>query len=236
MPYFAETEFVVTDQDVTGVVLQFERGVVITGRIVPPAGAAAASVARVRLGLTPVDSYGSFVPARIVATTHANGTFEYDGVGPGKWRVTAASLPTGWSLRSAVLSGRDTLDVPLEVRLGQPVSNLTVAMTNRPTELTGAVSDATGQPTSEYSMVAFSTDRALWTTAPRRVSAPAHLSSDGRYRITGLPPGEYYLAALSDFDPPQLGDPAFLESLVREAARVVLGESERKVLDFKIRR
>ena len=55
MPYFAETEFVVTDQDVSGIVLQFERGISITGQIVPPAGTAAGDVARVRLGIVPVD-------------------------------------------------------------------------------------------------------------------------------------------------------------------------------------
>jgi protocatechuate 3,4-dioxygenase beta subunit len=235
MPYFADAEFVVNDQDVSGIVLQFERGVSITGRVVPPAGAAAADVARVRLGMTPVDSYASFVPARVIGSTQPDGTFIFDGIGPGKWRVTAAALPTGWSLRSAVVAGRDTLDVPLDVRPGQPIANLTVTMTNRPTELTGTVSDAAGQPTSQYSMVGFSTDRSLWLTAPRRVSGAARLSSDGRYRITGLPPGDYYLAALGDFDPAQLGDPSFLESLVSSAVKVTLGEGERKVQDFTVR-
>jgi hypothetical protein len=83
-------------------------------------------------------------------------------------------------------------------------------------------------------MVAFSTDRALWTSAPRRVSSAVRLSSDGRYRVTGLPPGEYYLSALADFDPVQLGDPAFLESLISQSIKVTLGESERKVQDLKI--
>jgi hypothetical protein len=118
MPYFAETEFVLSDQDISGIVLQFERGVAVTGRIVPPAGAVAGAVANVRLGATPVDSYAALVPARVIATTRPNGTFVFDGVGPGKWRVTAPSLPAGWSLRSAVLGERDTLDVPFEVRLG----------------------------------------------------------------------------------------------------------------------
>jgi len=121
------------------------------------------------------------------------------------------------------------------VRLGQPIAELTVTMTDKPTELTGTVSDASGKPTSEYSMLAFSTDRALWTTAPRRVSGAARLSSDGRYRIGGLPPGEYYLAAITDFDPAQLDDPSFLESLIPRAVKVVIGEGERKVSDYQIR-
>jgi hypothetical protein len=235
MPYYAETEFVLSDQNISGIVLQFERGVTVTGRIVPPAGGEPGAVANVRLGATPVDSYASLVPTRVVATTRPNGTFIFDGVGPGKWRVTGASLPAGWSLRSAMLGDRDTLDVPFEVRLGTPIAGLTVTMTDRPTELTGTVSDASGRPTSEYAMLAFSTDRAMWTTSPRRVSGAARLSSDGRYRISGLPPGEYYVAAMTDITPGQLDDPSFLESLIPLGVKVVVGEGERKVQDYRIR-
>lgn len=234
MPYFAETEFVLHDENISSLVLQFERGITITGRIVPPAGTAIGEVAKVRLGAEPVNSYASLVPTRVIATTRPNGTFVFDGVGPGEWRVTAASLPSGWTLRSAELGGRDTLDLPFEVRLGQPIADLTVTMTDRPTELTGTVLDASGRPTSEYSMLAFSADRALWETAPRRVSSPARLSSDGRYRISGLPPGEYYLTMLTDSSL-ALDNPSVLESLIPRAVKVVLGEGERKVQDYQIR-
>lgn len=233
MPYFAETEFVLTDQNIS-VTLQFERGTTIEGQIVPPAGAPPGTVESVRLGATPVDGYTAVVPARVVATTRPDGTFTFDGVGPGKWRVTAASLPPNWSLRSAVLAGRDTLDAPIEVRPGQTIADLTVTLTDRPTSITGTIFDAAGQPTSEYSMVAFSTDRALWTV-PRRVSSVTRLSSDGRFSITGLPPGEYYLAVSDDLDPAQLGEAAFLESLVSAAIRVEIVEGERKVQDFRVR-
>lgn len=77
--------------------------------------------------------------------------------------------------------------------------------------------------------------RTHWTTAPRRVSGAARLSSDGRYRIGGLPPGEYYLAVVTDFIPAQLDDPSFLELLIPGAVKVVMGEGERKVQDYRIR-
>ena len=235
MPYYAQAEFVLTDQNISGIVLQFERGITVTGRIVPPPGAAPGAVANVRLGADPIDAFASLVPARVIAATRPDGTFVLDGVGPGKWRVTGASLPTGWSLRSAMLGGRDTLDVPFEVRLGQPIAGLTVTMTDQPTELTGTVLDASGKPTSEYSMLAFSTERALWTTSPRRVSVAGRLSSDGRYRIAGLPPGEYHLVVVTEVSPTDLDDPAFLESLIPAAVKVALGEGERKVQDYKVR-
>jgi hypothetical protein len=113
------------------------------------------------------------------------------------------------------------------------VSDLTLTLTNRPTELTGTLSDAAGRPTSDYAMLAFSTDRSLWNV-PRRISGAVRLSSDGRYRIVGLPPGEYYVTAITDFDPLQLSDPSFLESLILPSAKVTLGEGERKAFNLRI--
>jgi hypothetical protein len=231
MMYSGEVEFFLNDQDLSGIVLQFERGVTVSGRIVPPTGATAADLARVRLTLKAVDTRASFAPAPPPAVIQPDGTYLFDGIGQGTWRVTGV-LPAGWSLRSAILNGRDTLDAPLEVRSGQPVPDLTLTLTDRPTELSGTLSDAEGRPTSEYSMLAFSSDRSLWTV-PRRVSGAVRLSSDGRYRIVGLPPGEYYVTAITDFEPIQLGDPLFLESLVSASAKVTLTESERKTFDLK---
>jgi protocatechuate 3,4-dioxygenase beta subunit len=231
MLYSGQVEFFLNDQDLSGIVLPFERGVSVSGRIVPPAGATPADLSRIRLGMKAADTRASFAPGPPTAVIQPNGTVRFDGIGPGTWRVTG-TLPAGWSLRSAIVNGRDTLDAPLEVRSGQPVSDLVLTLTDRPAELTGTLSDATGRPTSAYSMLAFSTDRSLWTV-PRRVSGAVRLSSDGRYRIVGLPPGEYYVTAIIDFDPLQLGDASFLESLVSASAKVTLGEGERK--EFNLR-
>ena len=70
---------------------------------------------------------------------------------------------------------------------------------------------------------------------PRRVSSVTRLSSDGRFTITGLPPGEYHLAVSADLDPAQLGEASFLESLVAAAVKVTIAEGERKVQDYRIR-
>jgi hypothetical protein len=231
--YSGEVDFFVGDADVSGVILQFDRGVAVTGRLVLPGGSTPDDFTRVRLGLTPVDSLASFGPPPPAATIQPDGAFKFDGISAGKWRMTG-SLPGGWSLRSAMLDGKDTLDVPFDVGRGQAVSGLVVMAIDRPTEISGTLRDASGQLTSEYSMVAFSTDRSLWTGAPRRVSSAVRLSSDGRYRVTGLPPGEYYLSAIADFDPVQIGDPAFLESLISQSIKVTLGEGERKLQDLKI--
>jgi hypothetical protein len=234
MCYAGEVEFFLNDQDLSGIVLQFERGMSVVGKVVTTPGAKAIDFSRVQLGMRAVDVIASFGPAPPLATVQPDGTVRYQCIGPGKWRLTGTP-PAGWSIRSALVNGRDILDEPLELKPGQPVSGLTVTLTDRPTELTGTVSDASGQPTSDYSMFAFTTDRALWTTAPRRISSAVRLSSDGKYRIVGLPPGEYYVTAITDFDPAQLSDSSFLESLISTSAKVTLGEGERKTQDYSLK-
>jgi hypothetical protein len=49
-----------------------------------------------------------------------------------------------------------------------------------------------------------------------------------------LPPGEYRLAVLTDLEPSELADPAFLDTLASAAVTVVLGEGERKTQHLRI--
>jgi hypothetical protein len=52
--------------------------------------------------------------------------------------------------------------------------------------------------------------------------------------VTGLPPGEYRIAALVDVAPGEINDPAFLEQIVAASVKVTLAEGERKTQDLRI--
>jgi hypothetical protein len=58
--------------------------------------------------------------------------------------------------------------------------------------------------------------------------------SDGRFTITGLPAGEYYIAALTDLNASEMYEPSFLASIVPAAITVTLGDGEKKVQDLKL--
>ena len=107
--------------------------------------------------------------------------------------------------------------------------NIVITLTDRPAGIAGTLFDQLGRPAPEYAIVVFSTDRSLWTTAPRRMSGIVKVGSDGTFNVSGLPAGEYYLAALTDPDASLLGDPAFLEQLAAASIRFTLAEGEKKV-------
>jgi hypothetical protein len=57
---------------------------------------------------------------------------------------------------------------------------------------------------------------------------------DGRYAVADLPPGEYFLNALSDVDPDDWLVPAFLETLVPSSIRITIGDGEKKVQNLRV--
>jgi len=132
-----------------------------------------------------------------------------------------------------MLNGRDVADAPLEVKPNEDVPGLVVMLTDRPTELSGTVVDRAGRPAPGFPIVVFSTDRAYWTIGSRRIQQ-ARPSSDGKYTLTGLPAGEYYVCAVTDLDQAQLYDPVFLEALAAGSFKITLTDGERKTQDLKL--
>lgn len=188
----------------------------------------------VRLTLAAVD--GGAV-AMVVAPTYAaaDGTFTFTGVVPGTYRL-AATVPaasSGWALRAALVDGADTLDRGFEVRPGRNVEGVTIAFTDHPTELTGALQAPAGALASDYFIIVFPADRSAWGPGSRRTTM-ARPTNTGSYSVRNLPPGDYFLAAVADVELNAWFDSAFLEPLVPAALRLTLAESEKKTQDLRV--
>jgi hypothetical protein len=147
--------------------------------------------------------------------------------------VPGSTAAAGWAPRSAIVNGTDAMDAPIEIRQG--ADGIVITFTDHPTELSGLLQTPAGVAASDYFIIIFATDRAQWSAQSRRtvMARPTNL---GRYAVRNLPPGEYYLAAVTDVIQNEWFDPAFLESLVPASIRVTLGESERKMQDVRIAR
>jgi hypothetical protein len=109
-----------------------------------------------------------------------------------------------------------------------------VTFTDQPTEVSGRLIDAAGKPMPGFAIVMFSTDRSTWAPGSRRISPPIQVASDGKYKVTGLPPGDYFLAALTDYENGDLGEVSFLDQIANVAIKLTLGDGEKKVQDLKI--
>jgi len=85
-------------------------------------------------------------------------------------------------------------------------------------------------------VLAFPVERTSWSSLSRRAVPPTRPGTDGRFRLTGLPAGEYYLAVVTSIESDEATDPAFLEALVQGAIRITLAEGETRRQDLRIGR
>jgi protocatechuate 3,4-dioxygenase beta subunit len=161
-----------------------------------------------------------------------DGTFALRGIQPGLHWIRAQA-PRGWMLRSVVVDGRETIDTPLELRGGQTVGDVRIVFTDRLSELNGTLLDSRGQPVTEYTVLAFSSDPGLWRPESRHI-ATARPDQNGRYQIRGLPEGDYLVAVVDPAEPGEWLEPSFLDNQRDRAVRVAIREGEVKAQDLRV--
>ena len=222
------TEVDVQGEDVTGVSLQLQDGYTVSGIVRFDGTAPPPALAALRVMLQPVKATVMTISAG-TPTVGADGRFNLNAITPGRYRLTVIPPPP-WMVRSSVVSGQDTLDVPIDLR--QSVSDAVITLTDRTSEVSGHITAAAGTA-SDYSVILFPEDRALWATGSRRIMS-VRTANDGTFLFNRLPAGDYEIAAVDDVEPGEWYDPAFLQRLLPSAVKVTVAEGEKKVQDLKI--
>jgi len=146
----------------------------------------------------------------------------------------ATTAPTAsWTLKSSLVGGHDTLDFPLELRPNENPSGGVLTFTDQTQTLSGTLQDATGRPTSDYTIIVFASDKQYWTPQARRI-ASTRPGTDGKYTFRGLPAGDYRVTAVTDVEPGEWYDPTFLAQLAAASIPVTLNEGQTKTQDLKL--
>jgi Carboxypeptidase regulatory-like domain len=136
----------------------------------------------------------------LTATSDQQGGFTFDRLAAGRYHVSASK--PGYTGRQPIRSPAQQFDTGLEVTLqnGEHVSRVELTL-HREASIAGRVAEPDGIPAPDVQVLA----------AVRRESGHVLLADtrtitewDGRYRITGLPPGEYLVVVL----PSAAADPA----------------------------
>ena len=137
-------------------------------------------------------------------------------------------------MKSAIIGGQDTLDFPLEFTGDRDIGDAVLTLTDKPSELTGTLTDSTGKPAVGYSIIVVSSDNRFWIPGSRRIvlSRPG---PDGRFMFRALPSGSYHLAAVMDLDAGGQYDPEFLRTVVPASVLVTVTEGGKIAQDLRVK-
>jgi hypothetical protein len=141
--------------------------------------------------------------------------------------------PIGWLIKSVTLNGNDVTDLPIDIASTGSITGIQVVLTDKQTALSGTVKTATGTPATDYTVVIFPDRRREGAVTSRyiRVVRP---DQQGRFETKGLPPGDYFAAAVESLEQGRQWDPAFRKQVEPAAKRFVLTEGQSSILDLTL--
>jgi len=234
----ATTRITLNGQDVDDVQLVTARLSTLTGRIVFPdsANTQFPRASSIRLIATPKDP-DPFLFAAVASGRVSDDRTFIISTRPGSVRInmiTDLSANTlGLTLKAVRINGVDVTDSGVDVGTSQDIGGIEVELTNRVSSLSGLVTNGRGETLTEYSAIVFSQDRERWNDSARYFRA-GRPDQEGRYKVTGLPAGEYFAIALDSVDPNEATNPVFLERASARAVRLTLGDGETRSVDLKL--
>ncbi|MEO5819370.1 MAG: hypothetical protein ABIT71_02610, partial [Vicinamibacteraceae bacterium] len=212
--------------DVTDLRVTVPEPIVLQGRVVVESGVLGEKD-QVNVNLM---SAASFMDGA-TAQAGADGRFTLKVV-PGVRRLSAWA-PKGFVVKRTTWRGRD-VEADDDVEITTEGGRIDVVVTNRLSVVTGAVTDGSGKPVTDYQVIIFPEDAELARRAGMRRLRFERGDQQGRFRAEGLPPGRYLAAAVADLDPDEASDPDALEAYRRIATPVRLTEGQTETMNLTL--
>jgi hypothetical protein len=235
-------EVSVGDRDVADVTISVQEGVGVSGHFLwdgsqtPPADFPTLQSVNMEPANGDLALGLPFTISRVNDSSPIPVPFSIRSVLPGRYLFKPNPLSGGYVLESVQYGGHDLLSVPLEIDGDKDITGVVIRYTKRPMSISGVVRSSALTVADTGAVMFFPADASLWrdvgTTAPR--FATATIASSGAYRITSLPPGDYYAVAVGDADRHRILDLEFLQTLITQAARITLAPGREIKQDLRM--
>src|SRR4029078_6145507 len=163
---------------------------------------------------------------------HDDGRFYLTGL-YGPMRLTYPA-PSGGYLKAVTIGGVDVTDRTFDFGFTEETfSDAEVVLSNAGARLTGSVTDAARRRATEFVVLSFSTNRANWYTGSRHLMR-AVTGENGSFDADGLPPGEYFVAAIEELPRGDWQWPDALDLFVQRAERATVTEGQERTMTLAL--
>jgi hypothetical protein len=231
-PLLATFRLVIEDHPVTNLQLALGPGADVAGTLHVEADGRrppAFTGIRVRAPLADGSSFGDAITGDVAA----GGSFAIRGLMNGSHLLALEGLPDPWILHSVTYRGQDITDQGLEVEGGQRITGVRITITDVASEVTGSVTNADGAPARGALVVVVPGAQQYWSRASRRLRV-VRADPSGRYKVRGLPAGEYVVAASAERQEEDVYRHEVLRELTGRGTPLTLSGLEARVLDLAL--
>jgi hypothetical protein len=184
---------------------------------------------RVRAPLIEGGSFGDALSGDV----RPDGAYRISCLMAGRHHVTVDGLQYPWVLKTVTYRGQDITDGALDVESGQELKDVRVTITDATSEVNGAVKDSGGREAADAMVLIIPLSEQFWARANRRLRL-LRTDATGRFRIRGLPAGEYRALATYDLDEREAYRLDRLRELVVLGVPLSIADRERRAVDLPL--
>ena len=232
--YWVSQPVTVGTDDVENLIVEVRPAFRVEGRVELRSGNSAQSTPPSIASLILETPYGE--PGRVAVAVPRGATMSFSTVAAGGRYIVRPDEVFGWFVQSVTAGGKDITDRVFDLQAD--MTSLVVTLTDRPSKVSGTVTDARGGAGDTAVVLAFPVDPKQWSgygASPRNLKS-ALTSRTGVYTFGHLPPGDYNVIAIDPAEADGWKDPGRLEALAGEATKltVAVGDTS-KTLDLRLK-
>jgi hypothetical protein len=140
-----------------------------------------------------------------------------------------------WAMKAVMVDGRDIINTGVDAGTLGGDTRVVIVMSDRLTEVSGAVQDAQRRPSTDYIVVLLPQEPVAGAAASRfvRMIRP---EVSGAFRVRGMPTGDYVVAAFRTLESGREWDPEIQKQVRSNGLRFTLTEGEARSITLELLR